>query len=273
MIRRWRFSSCGRTIACAAALTIAFAGTTLVGACRRSPPPLPPPTVLRVAADGSIADALREAASAFTRHLPNVSVEVVGASGAELVERIRGGEAFDAVLLADPRWIGALQADGLVEPETPRPVAGNTLVLAIPSSSEVFLRSPHDLLDSRLQRIAMGDPDREAVGGYARRVLESAGLWDAVRPRAVLFQSSAETLDAAKQGKVDGAFVFGSQMITELNGDVRIGLPWSLPETIYYTAPLRATKHPATTSSLVDFLAGEEFRNTLFHHGFQVDLG
>lgn len=254
------------------ALAIGCIVAVLVNVLRMGVAPAAPrPVVIRVATATSIADALTEAAPAFTRKFANITIDVVPGATGDLVDRIRRGERFDVFLGADPRWIAALQADGLVAPDAQRPVAGAALALAIPATSPVFLRQPQDILDPRLQRIAMGDPQRVPAGAYAMRVLEAAGLWDAVAPRTVLVDSAAASLDAALRNEVDAAFVFGSQLIPHIDGNVRLGMVWSLPETVYYAAPLRTTEHPATTAALVEFLSGDDFRNTLFHHGFQVE--
>ncbi|MCA9283710.1 MAG: molybdate ABC transporter substrate-binding protein [Phycisphaerales bacterium] len=249
----------------------------LLGGCGPSGKPAPPehshrrtPTEIVVSVPSSLAPAVEATVPAFETARPDIKVLVNSGSSGALTAQTIAGAPTDLVLTADPRWMAALVAAGRLQPDDVRPLAGNTLVLAVPAASTVAFRDLVDLLTDDFSRIAIGDPEVAPVGSYARTELTNHGLWRGVEPKAVFAPNARQALDWVVRGEVDAGFLFRSDALSA--GDaVRILAELPLPETVYEVALPLGGPHPREAQLFMDHLLGESFKETLKQRGFRVD--
>ena len=229
---------------------------------------------LVVGVAASLREPLEEAIADFRQHFPRIGITpTVGSSGV-LTEQARAGAPMDIILLADPKRMAQLGAEGIVDTATIHSLAGNSLVGVVPASSDVYLRDAGELVDPRLARIAVGNPEMVPLGAHTRAALESVGAWDLVHDRTVLTENAGQTIDLARRGEVDLAFVYSTDAIAA--GDtVRVVLTFPIEERLYEVALLKAgqspNRFPASAKAFYQTLAGEEFRAILEKRGFRVD--
>jgi molybdate transport system substrate-binding protein len=167
-----------------------------------------PPTTLHVAAASSLVDAMPELARTFEAAHPGVSVKLSsGASGA-LLEQLAQGAPFDVLISADADTLSRGVERRLLQPDSARSFASNTLVLVLPATSTLPVQRLTDLAQVDVQRIAMGRTATVPAGRYARQAIDAARLWPAVQRKIVGTGSARQALDLAIAGEVDAALVF-----------------------------------------------------------------
>lgn len=170
-----------------------------------------------------------------------------------LARQIVHGARVDIFISADEAQMDLVERAGLVAAGTRVPLAGNRLVLVAPASNG-SLTSLQGLADPAVRRIAIGDPLAVPAGVYARRYLERAGLWEALRPKLVPTGSVRAALAAVANRATDAAFVYA----TDVRGvrDVRI------------VALIEGANAPAIVYPLCIVTSGMQTREALAFHAF-----
>jgi len=124
-----------------------------------------------------------------------------------------------------------------------------------------------------LKHIGVGDPEKVAVGYYARQALGKAGLWGELEGRLVYSQSGCELLKWLALGRdIDAAIVF-----SVCKGDEGDALPvvYDFPAALVPPVPLilgvsRDARQHKLAREFVDFVAGPDARSTLAGYNIQV---
>src|SRR4029078_9412525 len=108
-----------------------------------------------------------------------------------------------------------------------------------------------------IRRIAIGDPDAVPAGVYARRYLESAGLWEALRPKLIPVANVRAALAAVDTGGADAAFAYVTDAaaaeaahIALLISDPRA------PRVVYPAAIVSSSRNRAAAARFLVFLRG-----------------
>lgn len=178
------------------------------------------------------------------------------AGTATLARQVRAGAPADVFISADRAWLDALTADGLLM--RPRPLAGNRLVLIVPTSASrrAVPLQPGALADVLGDaRLALASVESVPAGRYAKAALTSLGLWTEVRTRL------AETADvrAALRLVALGEAPLGVVYATDARAEPRVRVVADFPSTShpaieYWAAPVVNGSHP-DTAAFMDYLA------------------
>lgn len=128
----------------------------------------------------------------------------VGASSVLAMQLIAGVTA-DVVMLADPRWMDELEAEGVLVPASRIEVARNRLVLAVPSRD-----GPGRVEDVLSGRVAIAEPRNVPLGRYTIEALQSLGWWASLEDRLVLASDARAVLSLVESGEVDAGIVYAS---------------------------------------------------------------
>jgi molybdate transport system substrate-binding protein len=227
-------------------------------------------TVLTISAAVSMKDAIEDLGRRFERSHPGVTLRFnLGASG-ELRQQIEAGAPVDLFIAASDDHVRALERQHLIVSSSRRVVARNSLVVAVPARSPLALSTLDGLVDSRVRRIAIGDPRTVPAGQYAEQCLRRAGLWDRLRPNLILAGNVRQVLDYVARDEVDAGFVYASDLVARRDG-VREALrpPPDLSDPIVYPAAVVAgSAHAALAAAFLDLLAGPDGSATLARFGF-----
>ncbi|OQX04585.1 MAG: molybdate ABC transporter substrate-binding protein [Desulfobulbaceae bacterium A2] len=219
---------------------------------------------ITVSAGATMTEAMQELAASFEKqHGVQVACNF-GASG-QLLQQIAQGAPVDVFASADQATMDKALAQNLIVPDTRRDFARNRLVLITPAGSRP-LTALKDL--TRLERIAVGNPDFVPIGRYTRKALEPDGLWQELAPRFVMGVTVRQVLDYVARGEAEAGFVFATDALVagakvQSQSDI---LP---PQPISYPAAVlsQSTMQPAARA-FVAFLAGAEGQAILARHGF-----
>lgn len=184
----------------------------------------------------------------------------------DLAAQIRQGVKPDVYAAANTSLPEELFQDGLVA--EPVVFATNTLVLAVPSDSDID--SLDDLTGGGL-KIAIGD-EGVPVGDYTREVL--SGLPDS-EAQAILANVGSLEPDVAgivgklTQGAVDAGFVYVTDVVATDGQLESIALPAKLqPDVAYGAAVVEGADNPDGAQEFIDGLLDGEGADALADAGF-----
>lgn len=193
-----------------------------------------------------------------------------GASG-ELQRQIEAGAPVDVFVSAAQRQVDELDKAGLLLAGTRVVFAGNVLVALKPKDGVLDVPGPSDLLDRRVQRIAVGNPKTVPAGQYAEESLRALGVWDRLKGRLVFGENVRQVLDYVVRGEVDVGIVYATDGAARLD---RVRLAFAFAEDthrpiVYPAAVIAGSRHPAVARAFVEFLAGREAQAVLGRLGFE----
>jgi molybdate transport system substrate-binding protein len=214
----------------------------------------------------SLTEALEELRGTFESRTGTRVVFSFGSSS-DLERQIEAGAPADVFFSADTARMDALEKAGRVRRTDRREFLSNVLAVVVPSASTATVATARDL--AALSRVALADPAAVPAGIYARRWLESEGVWSLVAPKVVPCLDVRAALAAVASGNVPAGVVYA----TDAAGSpgVRIALLVKQGAPIAYSvAPLLGSKRFEAAEGFVRFLAGPEGRAAFRKRGFRI---
>ena len=226
--------------------------------------------VLLVSAPASLSNAIGAVADGFERETEaRVLVNLAGSN--LLAAQILEGAPVDVFISADVRQMDRVSASGHIDAASRVDLLSNQLVIVVPSDRKGSLAAPVDLAGDTVRRIALGDPEAVPAGVYARRYLDSIGLWDAVVEKVAPAGSVRAALRAVESGAVDAGIVYRTDALTSSGVHVAFEVPSAVGPAIVYPAALAAgTPNPDTARRFLDYLRGDAASRRFLAAGFVV---
>lgn len=231
-----------------------------------------------VFAAASTAKVVEVAGEAFEAEMSGrVRIVVSAASSGTLARQIEAGAPADLYVSANKRWMDHLVSGGLIEDRFVRDIAGNELVLIVPSRSEREAADQFEITRQSITtlllegRFAMADPDHAPVGRYGRQSLTTLGLWDVMDRRLVRTQNTTATVALVARGEVelgltyktDAANVPGVEIVATLDQSSHLPIRYS-------AAPVRSGAASVIAARFLTFLSSERGRKIIAKHGFRT---
>jgi molybdate transport system substrate-binding protein len=217
-----------------------------------------------VFAAASLTESLQDLGKAFEAKTGDRVGFSFGASS-DLARQIQAGAPADVFFSADAAKMDVLEEAGLVRAADRRQFLSNVLVVVVPASSKLEIRSARDL--APLSRIALADPAAVPAGIYAKKWLAGMGLWETIEPKVVPTLDVRAALAAVESGAVPAAIVYRTDAVIARSVGIALEVNGG-PEIVYSLARLSRSKSPTASQALVQFLAGEagctEFRRRGF---------
>lgn len=235
-------------------------------ACRDNSAPATHTDELTVAAASDLTVAFEEIGREFQAVHKTKVVFVFGSTGM-LTRQIENGAPVDLFAAANVSYIEQLEQKGLIIPDTKAIYARGRITLWTPNDSTLRLEKINDLARPEVTRIAIANPDHAPYGLAARQALESAGIWDAVKPKLVYGDNIRQTLQYAETGNVEIAIV-------ALSLSMQSKGRWSLvPEELHQPldqglAVMKSTNNEQSARTFAAFLAAPEGRAIMQRYGF-----
>lgn len=235
---------------------------------------------LKVAAESELTGVMEKLAPAFEKKTSiHVSVSL-GPSG-NFVAQIQNGAPFDVFLSADKGYPQKLAREGKAEAGTVTYYARGRLVLWMPNSSPLQLRSKDGVLTGDLKalispgvkKIALANPDVAPYGRAAVAVLQRYKIYDQVKSKLVLGENISQTAQAAQFATADVAFISYSLALS--SPMARNGSYLLIPDDSY--SPIEQAGVVVSTSQNKDqsgrflqFLTSPEGQAILREFGFET---
>ncbi len=260
----------GRFRVCLATASAILALLPALG-CRTADPPTTrgdtaSPVVIFAAA--STAGPLDEIAAAF-RAETRIDVLTSLAGSSTLAQQIIAGAEADVFLSASREWAAALENRGLVAES--RDLFSNRLVIVVPTAADWKVNAAEDLLDPRVEHLALGDPECVPAGVYARQALQALGLWDRLAGKVVAAEDVRQALSYVETGAAEAGIVYITDAAASRRVEVAAEIDPALSDPIVYPAVLlRSAAGKPAARRLFRFLQSTPAADILRHHGFTV---
>jgi len=223
------------------------------------------------------------AAASMTNAMAEVEERFEAATGHDLVVSLAGSSALarqiqqgapaDVFVSANPGWMDAIEADGLVEDGTRFDLLNNSIVLiahgtgAAPVGIGPGLDLAGLLGDGRL---AMALVDAVPAGIYAKAALGSLGLWESVEAEVAQADNVRAALAFVATGEAPYGIVYATDAVAEDRVTVVGTFPADTHPPIVYPAAALAGSGTPLTRTFLDFLRGPEAREAFERQGFVV---
>ncbi|MDF5718060.1 MAG: molybdate ABC transporter substrate-binding protein [Rhizonema sp. NSF051] len=224
-----------------------------------------------ISAAASLKDAMTEIKPLYEQKQSGVTINYnFGASGA-LQQQIEQGAPVDVFISAGKKQMDALEQKGLLVPGTRTNLANNRLVLIVPNNSTVGINSFNTLTDSKVKRIAVGEPRSVPAGQYADQVLKQLNIYDQVKSKLVFANNVRQVLAAVESGNADAGLVYASD--AKISNKVKVAVvadEKSHSPIVYPMAVLKRSKNIDAAKAFVQFLSGEPTQSILQKYGFLV---
>jgi molybdate transport system substrate-binding protein len=219
----------------------------------------------------SLKEAIEDLGKSFAASRPGLTLRYnFGASG-DLQKQIEAGAPVDLFLSAAQRQMEELEKKNLIVAARRRAFARNVLTVVKPADSRVDISKAADLADSRVGRIALGNPKTVPAGQYAEESLKALGLWERLQPKMVFTENVRQSLDYVARGEVDAGFVYTTDLAARAQGIKEAFRPAedTYRPIVYPVAIVAASKQQALAQAFIDLLVSESGQVVLARFGFQ----
>ena len=237
-------------------------GITFVAAC--STPVATQPLGLVVSVAASMNDALAEIAGLY-RAATGVTVALNPGGSNTLARQIVEGAPVGLFLSADEIQMDVVEKAGRLVPGTRVRLVRNDLVIVVPPDAKRKL-TVEQLLDGRVNRLAMGEPSAVPAGVYGRRFLERQGAWERLSSKIVPFPTVRAVLAAVEAGRVDAGIVYGTDALTSRV----LVIARAADLDIVHSAAVIAGPNEAAARRFLEFLNSEPARAVFVKRGFAI---
>jgi len=216
---------------------------------------------------------MTELASQFKKQ-SGAKVDVTYGSSGNFLTQIQNGAPFDLFFSADSEYPKKLEAAELIEPGTLRDYAVGHIVIWTPLDSGVDAAKGgwQSLLDQRVKKIAIANPDHAPYGRAALAALKKASIYDQVKSRLVYGENISQAAEFVQSGNAQAGIIALSLAVSPA---MRNGNRWEIPADSYppikQTAViLRASKNKDAARRFLDFVSGPQGSEILQRYGFTV---
>ena len=222
-----------------------------------------------VSAAVSLKEAFGEIAGSFEASSGSKVVFNFGGSG-ELQKQIEQGAPADVFASAAEREMDELDAKGLIDSQSRKDFAENSLVLIVPAAAHTPLLSFQEVNNPKFMRIAIGNPQTVPAGHYGQQALENNQLWGAVKNHLILSENVRQVLEYVAHGEVDAGLVYSTD-VEVARGRVKIVA--QAPEGTYGPirypiAVVKGSRHAEAAAHFLKFVLSTEGQDILKRHGF-----
>ncbi|OMF27199.1 molybdate ABC transporter substrate-binding protein [Paenibacillus sp. FSL H8-0548] len=226
---------------------------------------------LIVSAAASMTDALTEIEKAYEANHPNIELSFnFGASGA-LQQQIEQGAPADLFLSAAVKNMTALVDKELIDTNQQINLLANELVVVVPADGALAIENVSDLAKAEVKTVAIGIPESVPAGSYAKEVLTSANLWDALQSKSVQAKDVRQVLQYVETGNADAGFVYKTDALTSDKVKVAFAVNAASYKAIQYPIGIvKATKHSKEAEEFYTYLQSQESLDVFIKYGFSV---
>jgi len=192
------------------------------------------------------------------------------ASSGQLAAQIKNGAPVDLFISAARKQVDELNSAGKTDKATATVVAGNELVLIVPTDSQSAPKSFDELAGDKVRRIGVGEPKTVPAGDYAQQVLASLKLTEKLKGRLVYGLNVRQVVQYVERGEVEAGIVYTSDA-KEAGDKVKVVATadpsWHKPIE-YWAVVVVDSKHAAAAKNFLAYLESEPAQTILKANGF-----
>jgi molybdate transport system substrate-binding protein len=250
--------------------TISFLSALLLllPGCNRKSSQMKATSELTVAAAADLAPAFEEMGRLFEQQTKVHVVFSFGSTGL-LAQQIANGAPMDLFAAANVSYIDDLEKKGFTIPNSKTIYARGRITLWTTKDAKFKPQAINDLTQSQVGRIGIANPDHAPYGVAAREALQSAGIWEAVKPKLIFADNIRQTLQFAQTGNVDVSIV---ALSLSINSDgTWVLIPESLHQPLNQAcAVIKTTRHENEARQFESFINSEPGRAVMRKYGFAI---
>jgi molybdate transport system substrate-binding protein len=228
---------------------------------------------ITIAAAADLQFAFQDVGARFQNETGDTVNLVFGSSG-NFFAQIQNGAPFDLFFSADVGYPEKLEAAGLTEPGTLYRYATGRIVLWVPSQSKLDLRQGlRVLLDPRVKKIAIANPQHAPYGRAAVAALQREGLYGQVADKLVLGENISQTASFVVSGSTDAGILALS--LTLAPSMRKKGRYQEIPASDYpaieqAAVVLKSSRHRQIARQFLAFLRTPQIQALMEGYGFAV---
>lgn len=201
--------------------------------------------------------------------LVDVKCRVSYSASSSIARQISAGAPADIFISANQKWMGQLASWNLVDPETVRIVAANSLVAITPTARDVSINGTDELIAwLKSDRIAIGDPEHVPAGIYAQEAFMSLGFWGDLRDQTLRMPNVRAVLTVVGRNEAHAGVVYATD--ARVSDQVRVVYEFD-PAThsaILYPAGVVNGRSNDDVQRVFDLLTGDFGRDAFEAAGF-----
>jgi molybdate transport system substrate-binding protein len=226
---------------------------------------------VRIAAAADLKFAMAELSEKFEKQ-SGTKVNVTYGSSGTFFSQMQNGAPFDLFFSADIAYPQKLEAAGLVEPGTLYEYAVGRIVIWTPADAKVDVANHgwNTLLDARVEKIAIANPEHAPYGRAAVAALQKAGIYETVKPKLVYGENISQAAQFAQSGNAQAGIVAKSLAVSPA---MRGGKRWEIPAEMHPAIEqgaivLKDAQNKEAARAFLEFVKSTAGRATLAEYGF-----
>jgi molybdate transport system substrate-binding protein len=225
-----------------------------------------------VSAAASLTDAFTDIGKLYEKAHPGVSVKFNFASSGALAAQIEQGAPVDVFASASVDFMDRLAKKTLIVASTRKNIASNRLVVVVPESSKLRIKSLTDLKSNEIRYIAIGAPESVPAGKYSKEALQKLGLWDTLKDKLVYGSDVRQVRTYVDRGEAEAGFVFRTDVPAKGLRQAYL-VPASLHAPIVYcAAAINQSTNLIEAKAFARFLLSRDGRRMMAKYGFGMPV-
>ncbi len=228
---------------------------------------------LRIAAAADLKFAMAELQQKFEKGSA-AKVDVSYGSSGNFYSQIENGAPFDLFFSADAEYPMKLEAAGMTEPGALFQYARGRIVIWAPGDNRLNVAGDgwKVLLDDRVKKIAIANPEHAPYGRAAVAALKAAGIYDQVKSKLVYGENISQAAQFVQSGNAQAGIV---AMSLAMSPAMKNGSSWEIPADAHppieqTAAILKAAKNKNAARQFLEYVKSNEGREILQRYGFVI---
>jgi molybdate transport system substrate-binding protein len=229
---------------------------------------------VKVAAAADLKFAMTELASQFEKQ-SGVKLDVTYGSSGNFLTQIQNGAPFDLFFSADSEYPKKLEAASLTEPGTRCQYALGGIVIWTPRDSGIdAAKGWQSLLDQRVKKIAIANPEHAPYGRAAVAAMKKAGIYEQVKDKLVYGENISQAAQFVQSGNAQAGIVALSLAVSPA---MKNGNLWEIPAGDYppiwqSAVLLKASKNKGAARRFMEYVKSSAGHETLRRYGFIIPI-
>lgn len=230
---------------------------------------------LRIAAAADLKFAMTDLAEQFEKH-GGSKLDVTYGSSGNFFAQMQNGAPFDLFFSADAEYPKKLEAAGLTEPGTLYQYALGRIVICAPAGSGLNVEQDgwKALLDERVKKIAIANPEHAPYGRAAVAALQTSGIYEAMKSKLVYGENISQAAQFVQSGNAQAGIIALSLAIST---PMKTGMRWEIPADMHppiqqTAVMLKAAKNKTAAKEFLGFVKSSAGREILQRYGFTIPV-
>jgi molybdate transport system substrate-binding protein len=231
---------------------------------------------VRVAAAADLKFAMKELTKEFERKT-GTKVDVSYGSSGNFFSQLQNGAPFDLFFSADVDYPRKLEAEGFAEPGTFRDYALGRIVIWMPPDASLDLAKEgwNALLDLRVQKIAIANPELAPYGRAAASALQKAGIYKQVKAKLVYGENISQAAQFVESGNAQAGII---ALSLAFSPGMKDGKVWEIPAEMHPPIEqgavlLKNARNRSAAQAFLNFVKSASGKEILEQHGFSAPAG